>query len=215
MKSMLRLFSPVPLVSASAAGLVVLAAWVGYKLGWPRIMIIAIVLAIAIIWVLVMWIIKLREAKAGTALEKSLEAQASKQMTGARPGREKEIGLLRNQLLEAIGALKASRVGKGKRGASSLYVLPWYMIIGPPAAGKTTLLQNSGLNFPYLDPARSRSSVRGVGGTRNCDWWFADEAVILDTAGRYVLPVEADDTQEWLGFLELLRRYRGRKPAKP
>ncbi|MCK7582564.1 MAG: hypothetical protein MZV65_47985 [Chromatiales bacterium] len=24
-----------------------------------------------------------------------------------------------------------------------------------------------------------------MGGTRNCDWWFTDEAVLLDTAGRY------------------------------
>ena len=30
-----------------------------------------------------------------------------------------------------------------------------------------------------------RRSVRGVGGTRNCDWWFTDEAVLIDTAGRY------------------------------
>ncbi len=27
--------------------------------------------------------------------------------------------------------------------------------------------------------------MRGVGGTRNCDWWFTDEAVLIDTAGRY------------------------------
>jgi len=213
MKSFLRLFrSPVPLVTASAAGLVFLAAWAGYKLNAPRILVGAIILAILVIWLLVMWILKLRAAKAGAALEKSLEAQAQSQMSGSRPGREKDIEQLRSQLLEAIAALKTSRVGKGKKGTSALYVLPWYMIIGPPAAGKTTLLQNSGLNFPYLDPARSRSSVRGVGGTRNCDWWFADEAVILDTAGRYVLPVEADDTQEWLGFLDLLRKHRGRKP---
>ena len=28
-------------------------------------------------------------------------------------------------------------------------------------------------------------AIRGVGGTRNCDWWFTDEAVLIDTAGRY------------------------------
>ena len=27
--------------------------------------------------------------------------------------------------------------------------------------------------------------MRGVGGTRNCDWWFTDQAVLIDTAGRY------------------------------
>ncbi len=212
MKGLLKLLSPVPLVTMSAGGLAFLTLWVGYRLHWPRIMMIAIVLAILIIWLLVLWIIRLTAARKGEALEKSIEAQAQKQISSSRPGREKDIEQIRDQLLEAIAALKASRVGKGKKGASSLYVLPWYMIIGPPAAGKTTLLQNSGLNYPYLDPNRSRSSVKGVGGTRNCDWWFADEAVILDTAGRYVMPVEADDTQEWLAFLDLLRKNRGRKP---
>jgi len=211
MKALLKLLSPVPLVTASAGGLMFLAGWTGHKLGLPYYAIAAMVVAIAIIWVLVLWILKLRAARAGTALERSLDEQAKSQLASARPGRESEIEQLRTQMLEAIQALKASKVGKGK-GESALYVLPWYMIIGPPATGKTTLLQNSGLNFPYLDPARSRSPVRGVGGTRNCDWWFSDEAVILDTAGRYVLPVEADDTQEWLGFLDLLRRFRGRKP---
>jgi type VI secretion system protein ImpL len=212
MKGLLKLLSPVPLVTMSAGGLAFLTVWVGYRLHWPRIMVIAIVAAILVIWLLVLWIVRLTAARKGEALEKSIDAQAQRQITTSRPGREKDIEQIRNQLLEAIAALKASRVGKGKKGASSLYVLPWYMIIGPPAAGKTTLLQNSGLNYPYLDPARSRSSVKGVGGTRNCDWWFSDEAVILDTAGRYVLPVEADDTQEWLAFLDLLRKNRGRKP---
>ena len=27
--------------------------------------------------------------------------------------------------------------------------------------------------------------MHGVGGTRNCDWWFTDQAVLIDTAGRY------------------------------
>jgi hypothetical protein len=30
-----------------------------------------------------------------------------------------------------------------------------------------------------------KNAIRGVGGTRNCDWWFTDSAVLIDTAGRY------------------------------
>ena len=58
------------------------------------------------------------------------------------------------------------------------------MIIGPPGAGKTTALLNSGLRFP-LAAEMGQAPVAGVGGTRNCDWWFTDEAVLIDTAGRY------------------------------
>jgi type VI secretion system protein ImpL len=52
--------------------------------------------------------------------------------------------------------------------------------------------------------------VRGVGGTRNCDWWFTNEAILLDTAGRYA--TEQHDHDEWMAFLQMLRRYRSQKP---
>src|SRR4029079_11963245 len=93
-------------------------------------------------------------------------------------------------------------------GADALYVLPWYVMVGPPGAGKTTALRHSGLVFPYLDP--NGGGVRGVGGTRNCDWWFTNEAILLDTAGRYT--PEADDHDEWMAFLEQLLKFRAEKP---
>ena len=65
-----------------------------------------------------------------------------------------------------------------------VYQLPWYVIIGAPGSGKTTVLANSGLEFP-LASSLGRGSVKGIGGTRDCDWWFTDQAVLLDTAGRY------------------------------
>src|SRR6185503_20868767 len=78
------------------------------------------------------------------------------------------------------GARFASPDGKGR----AIEEMPWYVMIGAPGSGKTTALINSGLRFP-LYTGESGASVPGVGGTRNCDWWFADEAVLLDTAGRY------------------------------
>jgi type VI secretion system protein ImpL len=210
--NMMNLLRPMALATSGAGGLVFLTFWLGPQLGLKRFWLVLIVLGIMLAWIAVVAILRWRANKAGAALEKSIEQQAQAQIASSRPGREREIENLKNQLLEAIHALKTSRAGKGRGGSGALYVLPWYMIIGPPASGKTTLLANSGLNFPYLDPSRSRPSVKGVGGTRNCDWWFADEAVILDTAGRYVLPVEADDTQEWLAFLDLLRKHRKKKP---
>jgi type VI secretion system protein ImpL len=53
-----------------------------------------------------------------------------------------------------------------------------------------------------------------VGGTRNCDWWFTDEAVLLDTAGRYTTQ-DSDrkaDSAAWLGFLALLKQFRPKRP---
>ncbi len=112
----------------------------------------------------------------------------------------------------ALALLKQSRA-KSTRGNQFLYELPWYVIIGPPGSGKSTVLSNSGLNFPLLDKF-GKDKVRGVGGTRNCDWWFTDEAVLLDTAGRYTTQDshQAVDQAEWRGFLGLLKKHRPRRP---
>ena len=114
---------------------------------------------------------------------------------------------LRERFEEAVATLQQQHREKGQ----SLYDLPWYIIIGAPGAGKSTALVNSGLKFA---PSVAKGALRGVGGTRNCDWWFTDEAVFLDTAGRYTTQDSdaASDSTGWREFLALLRKYRGRRP---
>lgn len=118
-----------------------------------------------------------------------------------------EVSRLRERVNRALKSLRRGR----RRGY--LYEQPWYVLIGPPGAGKTTALLNSGLNFP-ADRLDDDQPVGGVGGTRLCDWWFADEAVLIDTAGRYTTQDsdKAVDRAGWEGFLDLLRRTRRRQP---
>jgi type VI secretion system protein ImpL len=123
-----------------------------------------------------------------------------------------ELSELRRRMQEALAILRKMRV-KGTFGARYIYQLPWYIIIGAPGAGKTTALLNSGLRFPLAERL-GPEAIRGVGGTRNCDWWFTDDAVLLDTAGRYTTQ-DSDkevDKAAWSGFLALLKRQRGRRP---
>ncbi|SFV04684.1 type VI secretion system membrane subunit TssM [Pseudoduganella namucuonensis] len=121
-----------------------------------------------------------------------------------------EMALLAKRLQEAMAVLKKSRVGGGSAG---LYQLPWYMFVGAPGSGKTTALVHSGLKFPLSD-THGKGAIGGVGGTRNCDWWFTDEAVLLDTAGRYTTQDSYTEVDKaaWKGFLQLLRKHRGRRP---
>ncbi len=123
-----------------------------------------------------------------------------------------ELELLNQRLLAAIAILKASKLG-GRHNRQYLYQLPWYIFIGPPGSGKTTALLNSGLHFPLADKLGD-DAVQGVGGTRNCDWWFTDDAVLLDTAGRYTTQdsYQEVDRAAWNGFLDLLKRHRRRRP---
>ena len=169
----------------------------------------AIARLVAIALVVVFWGLRallreLRAARAGSLLVKEVVRQedpaAARASTDARQ--------LRERFEEAVEALQKSRANR-----ASLYELPWYIIIGPPGAGKTTAIVNSGLNFP-LAQKFGKEALRGVGGTRNCDWWFTGQAILLDTAGRYTTQDsdQASDAGGWREFLTLLRRYRKRRP---
>ena len=119
-----------------------------------------------------------------------------------------EVAAVQDKLRTALTLLRKTRGSKGY-----LYEQPWYVIIGPPGAGKTTALVNAGLRFP-LAAEMGQTAVSGVGGTRLCDWWFTEDAVLIDTAGRYTTQDSdaAVDKAGWDAFLDLLKRTRARQP---
>lgn len=163
-------------------------------------------LIIFIIWVVWLMLEMARANRGAALLEQSLRAQADEQLMSVRPEKREEIEELRQQLTTAIDSLKRTKLGKGRSGVAALYALPWYMFIGPPASGKTTAIRNSGLEFPF----GADHEFQGVGGTRNCDWWFTNSAILLDTAGRWT--TEQEDREEWLAFLDILKKHRRRQP---
>ncbi|HEU4843523.1 MAG TPA: type VI secretion system membrane subunit TssM [Burkholderiaceae bacterium] len=140
----------------------------------------------------------------GAEAEAACAADASAAGRTDAPSRA-EVNTIRDSMLKAIATIKGSKMGMVS-GARALYELPWYMIIGNPAAGKSSAITHSGLQFPVADG----QIVQGVGGTRNCDWFFTTDGILLDTAGRYA--VVDEHREEWFGFLDLLKKYRKRAP---
>lgn len=100
-------------------------------------------------------------------------------------------------LLVLVKTIKSSKLGLTS-GSASLYELPWYAVIGNPAAGKSTAVVRSGLNFPFSD--KSMSVIQGIGGTRNCDWFFTTEGINLQLS---------------LARAEAVRDYLGRQGISP
>ncbi len=109
---------------------------------------------------------------------------------------------------EAVQWLRSTRLGGAKAG-DAVYALPWFLIAGPPASGKTSLLLSSGLEFQTL-PSQRRAEQHIVRPTRSCEWRITDSAVLLDTAGRY--QNESPDRDEWTALAETIRKYRAERP---
>jgi len=169
---------------------------------WPAILVTALIVLGLGAYLLFK---ALASRKAAMAIENGLRDEASRQNAGMRPDLQVEIEAMQAEFNKAVSSLKSSKLGASGRDALGL--LPWYVMIGPSASGKTTAIRSSGLKLPY---AAKGGKVRGVGGTRNCDWWMTNEAILLDTAGRW--STEEDDREEWFAFLDLLKKTRPKKP---
>lgn len=129
------------------------------------------------------------------AKAKALSQQEKNELNSLQERWKSAIEILRNSHLNKLG--------------NPLYVLPWYMVIGESGSGKSTSLNSARLASPISDISR----VQGISGTKQCEWWFFEQAVVIDTAGRYAIPVnEGQDKDEWQKFLSLLIKYRRREP---
>ncbi|HYI82352.1 MAG TPA: type VI secretion system membrane subunit TssM, partial [Acetobacteraceae bacterium] len=162
------------------------------------------ILVIAVLWGAWNLLAQARARRSNDQLVSALAEPAAKGGPGSA-----ELAELERRFAGALEQLKRSRLGK-KGSRRWLYELPWYAMIGPPGSGKSTALAQSGLRLRL----GQIQELRGVGGTRYCDWVFTDDAVLLDTAGRYTTQ-DSDPTADksaWLGFLDLLKERRPRHP---
>lgn len=124
----------------------------------------------------------------------------------------KKIAELQNRFDGAMQFLKKTTTSKQGH-ALPLNELPWYLLIGPHDAGKTTLLANSQVNF-ILQKRLSPEQIK----SENCDWWVTRDACIIDVPGHFLT---TRDTLKnpgvemslplmlWRSFLGLVKKQKG------
>jgi len=198
--------------------IVQIGTWAPFAPEWVRWSLIAF------FWFV--WLVRLffrwwRERNVNAALLGQLaKMQSSAKPTDGQPAGSEQVAELNKRFKDASEILKKTRFTNTEKGGflsglskQYVYQLPWYAFIGAPGSGKTTALINAGLTFPLAEQF-GKAAIRGIGGTRNCDWWFTNEAVLIDTAGRYTTQEsnESIDKAEWQGFLALLKKFRPRQP---
>lgn len=171
------------------------------------------IIVMALLFVLNHLRVKLKEKQSNNSLVNDLQSAQDESPGDIISGQTSdEMTQMSERFTQALTTLKKLNF-KGSGAKSALYELPWYIIIGPPGSGKTTALVNSSLDFPLAEKF-GKGALQGVGGTRNCDWWFTNDAVLIDTAGRYTTQDshKVVDSSAWEGFLKLLKKHRRRRP---
>ncbi len=196
-------------ISAILILLLILAGflyWVTMKKGWPwwagaSIFAGVVGLVVAAIF-LKRYLLRRRERK---FVRRVVELDESA-IKGLPIHERQQLQELQQKWKESVELLRDSYLRKK---GNPLYALPWYLVIGESGSGKTSAIKSARLSSPLTDIARTA----GITATRNCDWWFFEEAIILDSAGRYTIPVEEGrDREEWERFLTLLSQYRRKEP---
>ncbi|MBA2654560.1 MAG: type VI secretion system membrane subunit TssM [Gammaproteobacteria bacterium] len=90
------------------------------------------------------------------------------------------------------------------------YKKPWYLVLGPTNAGKSTLLHKAELGIKGLDNLPPMM----ITPTKSFNWWLSEEAVFIDVGGKYLRDTNEpfDIEKLFQGFFKLLKKYRSFKP---
>lgn len=216
MSGLARWWSRMPVAGRVIVGLLlagvvfgVVAAVVDVTAGLMVLGILAVALGL---FLLIRWFVVRREKRKGAGLAGKLWAGMS---GGAGSGLDESTEEL---------SIRQEMEGRWKKVYETLrerrydyYSFPWYLILGAAQSGKTTTIQKSNQEFPIGD-----EPVVDYGGTKGCNWFFTNQGIIIDTAGRYVEHLGEDDAEwdsmlardqeEWETFLKLLREGRDRSP---
>lgn len=171
-------------------------------------LVIAVVVLVFVLWRMM---VELKTAKAGKGIQGDLDAQVEREIEKSTFGQDVVVRNVKAEWDAALAEFRKSPVGR-RLGDRALAQLPMYFVIGPEGAGKSALIEESGLASVLRDAEGRPKAVRGVGGGRDFSWWFTEQAFLLDMSGRTLKRSQFDDTEDWVGFLKSLQKQRPERP---
>ncbi len=123
---------------------------------------------------------------------------------------QKSWRLLGKRMEGAAGLLRRMRITNDSYRAALNY-LPWYLLIGAPGSGKTSLIAHANIRFTP-DKLSQEENSKAVPAADTGEWWVAKDLVLVDVPGAYVTVNReriAMINKRWLAFLALIKRMRG------
>ncbi|MDB5104505.1 MAG: IcmF-related protein [Fibrobacteres bacterium] len=153
----------------------------------------ALPLVLAALVTLILSILRLKKALKG---QEQAQANPFEMDMAVKPWLEP----LKVETKNALDILKQSGKGKVKMGQDPLDIFRFYLVLGNPGAGKTSLLEHSGIHFPRRYPSSADLAKQ----TQHfSQWWFSNQGIFLEAPTRYATGEEGDDEfQYWLTQLE-------------
>ncbi|GAB6111033.1 type VI secretion system membrane subunit TssM [Desulfomicrobium salsuginis] len=160
-------------------------------------------LAIVFVWGLLVAVLSSRRKKR-EADDPEIAARRERE-AAVRDRVREELGHIGHVVTSAIRTVTTSNFyGPTSR---SRYALPWYLVLGPSNCGKTSLLLNSGLQFPLNEQADRH--LYTITDTERTEILFANQAVFIDTPGAYTEGApESEAHGLWRALLRRLFRVR-------
>ncbi len=212
-KLLLSLFSGKSIIGMIVIGLVLAVLLIGPRIGLTgasRFIVAGIILLIGILLIVILAIRSRREKKRNAEkIEESLVIEAEEMVDSAEQDQKQAQQRSREELFAAIATLKKSRIASGQSGEAALYVLPWYLVLGCQQTGKSSTIRNSGFRVP----GAGSEELSGIGTSRNCEWWFTNQAVIMEANSRFLDSDQAQTSEmDWDALLEQLKKTRSKVP---
>lgn len=147
---------------------------------------VLVVLLLILLTVLLLWYV-VRVARKRAAAQTAVPARVS-----PRP----DLANLRWSYASAAAHIEANLASRWRR-----YRIPWILLLGDTGAGKSTLIEHSGIDRAF----RSESASAPHAGV---SWNFFNRGVVLDVPGAFIGADAGGGDQPWRTVLHLAEKYR-------